>query len=504
MIAASMPRGIDRKPDLVWIRPYRSLVRPHPLWAIGTLCLSVFLTSSPVYADSGMQPAPNAAGTHDAQHYITDLIGANGWPGSADDYRYWKAMGLTWGRDSVGPGRATSPDDPMRIDRTDPGFGSPLPPILLENNRHGIHSLLLLGYTPPWNAEIPGDTKSAPIDERYWTEYVEAVVKRYTAPPYNIKYFQIWNEAAGPLSGGSAQATFWHGPSDPGTAHPGAYTRAMQDYVDLIHIPAARIIHRYHAYVVYGGWPDQGGLDTYMHWLEYESPTEHTRMIDNVDYLDIHYLGIDAIDRLYTRYVATGKVRGIWETEIGDRYMINPHYLAKFYFKLAVWALGHRWTDANQYVAMVYHWDGLEPFRLTHRGTTRSYNPSGRSLVTLKQVVNGPLSACGCTVHFDRDADGDALEAGGKLIVQLSAIPGSHHIEIDHIPATDTGHLHVSYIDAISGQPVADAKLTFSLSGQDHQDVALSFDTPPAGLDADRKPLAHHLGYLVLVSTPAS
>jgi hypothetical protein len=282
---------------------------------------------------------------------MAQLIGSNGWPFEESDIGIWRSMGLTWGRDSVGPGISGPNHTVMEIDRTGPGFNADLPPILLRNNRNGIKSLLLLGY------------------------------KRYSTPPFNLKYFQIWNEAAGPLSGGDPQATFWHGPNfhrDPRRAAP--YQQAMQDYVERIHLPAARIIRKYGAYIVYGGWPDQGGLDNYCTWLEYTSPVQRTRMIDWVDYLDIHYLGTGDMETLYQRYVAKGKARGIWQTEIGDRYMADPHYLPTFYFDLAVWALGRAWDDPDKYVAMIYHWDGTEPFRLTVRGQPRRLTVSGNSL----------------------------------------------------------------------------------------------------------------------------
>ena len=68
---------------------------------------------------------------------------------------------------------------------------------MIRNNRNGIGSLLLFGYTPIWNASVPGDTNSAPVDVEAWKRYVDAVVRKYSAPPYNLRYFQIWNEAAG-------------------------------------------------------------------------------------------------------------------------------------------------------------------------------------------------------------------------------------------------------------------------------------------------------------------
>lgn len=37
------------------------------------------------------------------------------------------------------------------------------------------------------------------------------------------------------------------------------YERAMQDYVDRIHLPAASIIRKYQCNVAYGGWPIRAG-----------------------------------------------------------------------------------------------------------------------------------------------------------------------------------------------------------------------------------------------------
>ena len=458
-------------------------------------------------ADAVPSATPSQAQRQQEPPRITELIGANGWPTSADDFLVWKNMGLTWGRDSVGPGRADSPASPLDIDKTGPGYNTALPSIILNNNRHGIKSLIFLGYTPAWNGMVPGDSNSAPKNEHYWQEYVEAVVKKYSAPPYNVKYFQIWNEAAGPLSGGSPQATFWHGPSsdnpqgDPQHAH--VYTNAMQDYVNLIHIPAARIIHKYHAYVVYGGWPDQGGMDNYIKWLEYESPSEHARMLDYVDYLDVHYLGIGDLDRLYRRYVATGKVRGVWQTEIGDTYMRDPQYLPDYYFSLAVWALDHQWNDPDKYLSLIYHWDGLEAYRLTHRGSPRTYNPSGRALIALRQNVSGVLAPFHHSIRFSDGASGKALYAGKNIVFQVHAQQGHRSLEVDDLPAPASGeaasHIKLAYIDAVSGTPVPDAKLEVSWQGTR---LSLGFDAPGAGTNSDGKPLASHLGYLVVTPLP--
>jgi hypothetical protein len=426
---------------------------------------------------------------------MAQLIGSNGWPFEESDIGIWRSMGLTWGRDSVGPGLSGPNHTVMEIDRTGPGFNADLPPILLRNNRNGIKSLLLLGYTPEFNALLPGDYMSAPKDVRYWERYVEAVVKRYSTPPFNLKYFQIWNEAAGPLSGGDPQATFWHGPNfhrDPRRAAP--YQQAMQDYVERIHLPAARIIRKYGAYIVYGGWPDQGGLDNYCTWLEYTSPVQRTRMIDWVDYLDIHYLGTGDMETLYQRYVAKGKARGIWQTEIGDRYMADPHYLPTFYFDLAVWALGRAWDDPDKYVAMIYHWDGTEPFRLTVRGQPRRLTVSGNSLTVLCRTAPGRLAPFPHKVDPDRATSVQALFSDSSIVLQVLSEPGSRSVDVTGLPAPASGRFRIEYVDAVRGDKRPKASVTSDWQGSK---LSIRFESPRAtnGLK-DETP--RDLGYLVV------
>jgi hypothetical protein len=439
--------------------------------------------------------AAGARSESTGERRMSQLIGSNGWPITSADIAMWKAMGISWGRDSVGPGQRHSPDDPVEVDKTAAAFDHDLPPVILQNNRNGIQSLLLLGYTPKWNASVPGDSRSAPKDVSVWTRYVEQVVRTYVAPPYNVRHFQIWNEAAGPLSGGAPQATFWHGKNfSAKRAQAGPYERAMEDYVELVHVPAARIVRRHGGYVVYGGWPDQGGLANYMKWLEYGSPVVNARMIDWVDYLDTHYLGVDALTPLYQRYVANGSVRGIWQTEIGDRYMSDPHYLPMYFFKFAVWALEHKWDDPNKYVSMIYHWDGFEPYRLTHRGNPRTYNVSGASLVVLNKTVSGSLARFDGQLKFGQDASGLALRSGRDLVIQVRASPGPRTVRVSGAPAAaGEGSAGVAMIDALTGEASDASALSAHVSGGE---LSIDFDIPEAVNGGGATPV--HLAYLVV------
>jgi hypothetical protein len=427
---------------------------------------------------------------------ITDLIGANGWPGSASDVAMWHEMGISWGRDVVGPGQPDSPDEPMRVGRTGTAYDTDLPSILVRNNRNGIRSLLLLAYTSKWNATVPGDTKSAPVNVDAWKRYVDAVVRKYSSPPYNVRHFQVWNEAAGRLSGGLPQSTFWHGPgfkADEMRSAP--YERAMQDYVDRIHIPAARIIRSYHAYVVYGGWPDQGGLDNYSKWLEYRSPLYQERMLDWVDYIDIHYMSVKDLDSPYEKYVKRGPARGIWQTEIGYTFMEDPHYLPRYFFDFAVWALMRDWNDPDKFVSMIYHWDGYQPFILTHRGPPkRTYNPPGRSLIVLRKTVGGPLSNFMAPLQFGSDASGSALRSGTDIVIQVRAAPGWRTVVAADIGAPLTRATEVRFIDAVTGAVSARDDV---VPTRDGDGIKIRFRVPPqTNGRADKPP--RHLGYIVI------
>jgi hypothetical protein len=228
--------------------------------------------------------------------------------------------------------------------------------------------------------------------------------------------------------------------------------------------------------------------------LEYGSPVENARMIDWVDYLDTHYLGVDALTPLYQRYVANGSVRGIWQTEIGDRYMSDPHYLPMYFFKFAVWALEHKWDDPNKYVSMIYHWDGFEPYRLTHRGNPRTYNVSGASLVVLNKTVSGSLARFDGQLKFGQDASGLALRSGRDLVIQVRASPGPRTVRVSGAPAAaGEGSAGVAMIDALTGEASDASALSAHVSGGE---LSIDFDIPEAVNGGGATPV--HLAYLVV------
>jgi hypothetical protein len=259
--------------------------------------------------------------------------------------------------------------------------------------------------------------------------------------------------------------------------------------------------------VVYGGWPDQGGLGTFKQWLEYRSPVLNTRMLDWVDYIDTHYLPVSDFEPLYQQYVKNGPARGIWQTEIGNEYMKDPHYLPRYFFDLAVWALSRNWDDPNQYVSMIYHWDGYEPFRLTHRGPpARTYNVSGRSLVVLHRTAGGQLSSFPKQVQVGPGIAANALLSGNDLVMQVRVPAGWQTIAIGGLTSMRSGPVRADFIDALSGDASATddtavswdndlMKVRFRVPDKVNGD---SHDEDKRDSDSGGKSAPNHLAYLVI------
>jgi hypothetical protein len=155
--------------------------------------------------------------------------------------------------------------------------------MVLESRRHGVEVLLILDFMVPWAARRrawsftigdirydvaagEGDTprqavavnlktgeqpktqfgpgKLPPEEIKDWENYVDRVVAFLSKPPYNVKYFQPWNEAHDEFTG------FWAG--------------GLDEFIQSIHLPAAGIIRKHGAKVVYGGYPCYGTLKRFI------------------------------------------------------------------------------------------------------------------------------------------------------------------------------------------------------------------------------------------------
>src|SRR5215472_6431164 len=188
----------------------------------------------------------------------------------------------------------------------------------------GLEMLPDIGFTPGWAAQprragFPPNF-GPPATTADWEDFVEHLVSRYSAAPYNLRYFQIWNEP-------TREAGFWQG-SD-------------QQFADAVYIPAAKIIRSHHGFVVFGGWPDSGNLQRFNGLMNYHDLWRWT------DIVDLHYKGLAEFKQFYSAWVANGKCRGIWQTEIG--WTPELGFLGDVYSQHLYWMLQVGWSNPDEF-----------------------------------------------------------------------------------------------------------------------------------------------------------
>ncbi len=169
-------------------------------------------------------------------------------------------------------------------------------------------------------------TKFPPANVANWTGYVQQVMNYLHPAPYNVQYFQIWNEA-------QETSGFWIG--------------SLDDYIQKIHLPAAQVIHAAGGKVVYGGWPVSGSIS------EFISVLDRNNAWSSLDVIDTHYFGTsDAFPTLRAAADSRGYTNlAIWQTEVG--FTTDFAYIPSSYTHRVYWALSNKWTQ-DKYKAFYF------------------------------------------------------------------------------------------------------------------------------------------------------
>jgi len=214
--------------------------------------------------------------------------------------------------------------------------------ILTETSKAQL--VLILGYTPSWsgNGVVPNVSD--------WTTFVRAAVTRYRAAPYNVHYYEIWNEPT--------QAAGFFGGTD-------------QQYVDVILNPAAPIVRAAGGHVVGPAWPISNSISELISTLNYHNA------IQSVDYISIHYnSSLSDWQQLHSAFPAVG----IWQTEFG--YTNQTGFLTNNYKAFLTFAIQSGWgttnTDPNAYKMFWWPIDGSGGLE-----SNSSLTESGQELVNL-------------------------------------------------------------------------------------------------------------------------
>jgi hypothetical protein len=196
-----------------------------------------------------------------------------------------------------------------------------------------------------------------------WENYVRRVVTFLRRPPYNVEYFQIWNEAH-PNSG------FWDGD--------------MDDYINRVQLPAARVIHELGGKVVYGGWPCCGAL------RDLTALLDKNKAWSSIDVIDVHYEPVSAWDYLHKAAVTRGFSNfGYWQTELG--FTKDFGFVSNTYPRMLAWSLATGWTHSGEHKVFYFaDWSPEDPAAFGYDCTLRSgssLSPHGQSLTALSQLL---------------------------------------------------------------------------------------------------------------------
>ncbi|WP_434639875.1 glycoside hydrolase family 39 [Klebsiella sp. I138] len=274
---------------------------------------------------------------------------------------------------------------------------------ILAARKAGFDVLPVLAYVPEWNKRIKGQIGSPPSDYSAWRDFVGATVKRYRATPYNIDFFQIWNEP-------TMKAKFWLGDNI--------------DFITNVYIPAAKIVRGYNGKVVFGGWPQSNSLDEFDHILDKLGAIQYT------DIIDFHYRDYKSYIRFYDKYIKTNKAEGIWQTELG--YSSKPQYLLSTYLGIMNWALNHNWVSADMYKVFWYPaWGSREKnlygLATTLKDRTETLTENGKELTLLNQIYGaGALLSQKIRSNVEIDPEANdyifGVMVGGKDVVIANSL----------------------------------------------------------------------------------
>lgn len=252
--------------------------------------------------------------------------------------------------------------------------------------------------------------------------------------PAGVKYFQIWNEA-------SQTSGYWHGGFD--------------TYMQRIHLPDAATIHAAGGKVVYGGWPSDTSIQTYINVMNANNAW------GSVDVLDVHYRALADIDTLYNAAAAAGHPEiGIWQTEYGFTSAegtignVNPRFLN--------WALKHNGSaDPDRYRMLWFALQSVPEFgqgNTLYKDDGKTLSNHGISLDTLSRLLggknlgllNGVTNSRGWTASLDEGSDSIESfisDVGRVVVMHTSATSGTVTLTIPGFAGYDLKAIDAYRVD---------------------------------------------------------
>jgi hypothetical protein len=129
---------------------------------------------------------------------------------AAEANNYWiRHNALYWSK--------YQPDGPGQFVRG--SYATYIEGIMKDTSEAGMEMILIVRSTPEWAQKYPG-YYCGPMAQQYisdFADFMHQVVETYSAPPYNVKYYEIWNEPDAIRDPNFKEQVFgcWGEPGDP-------------------------------------------------------------------------------------------------------------------------------------------------------------------------------------------------------------------------------------------------------------------------------------------------
>lgn len=145
-----------------------------------------------------------------------------------------------------------------------------------------------------------------------WQNFIRDMLSILTKEPYNMKYFQIGNEAY-PESG--------------------FYYAGLDHFMEYVYIPAAKVMREFDGVqIVYGGWPCCGTAFEFVELMDKFDAWQY------IDVFDVHYHPLQTMEYIYQEAVKRGyDVPPVWQTEFGLTSAVS--YPNNMYSRTLRWAM---------------------------------------------------------------------------------------------------------------------------------------------------------------------
>ncbi len=340
---------------------------------------------------------------------------------------------------------------------------------VLARRAEGIEVLPMLGYNTDWSAERKPAAGGIPLDRPWkwfkpgaepnprhnalapeavgaWTGFVERVARFLAAPPYHVRYFQIWNEAY-PKTG------FWRG--------------SVDAFFERVHTPGARAVKAAGGRVVYGGWPKLAPLE------EYWEALDRHQAWTGLDVLDVHYRKPEALARLAAAAAERGFARlPIWQTEFGEER--DAAFVAKQIPRVFWWGL-RRAAQPDAHKLFYYPWSDPKGKGLVDGDRETG---SGRVVAALAQWLGpgrveaweaGRASGAGFTLDVEAPCTA-GFRVGDRLVIYVDPCGRGH-------PASQPEGFRVATPDGAAADGRAWRAAAVVLDGEGAASIPLGLET---------------------------